>query len=278
MHNLIDQARIDRGLWWQEALSLTSGCTRAGAECLNCWAEANTHKRRTSNFYAFLTDDNGRWNGNVTFNHEQLKKLNRRKPTVFAVWNDLFHEKITLEQQKMAFDAFLKHPEHVFVVLTKRVDQMEVFSEWYRTNTGLEKFPPHIIGGTTAGTQKMVDERISVLLGCGFSTTVVSIEPLLFEVGIEPYLEHPDYEDGDKLSWVIIGAESGPNRRKCETEWIKNIVQICDESKTPCLVKQIHDKNSKLIKKFSDFPESVKKREFPVIQQYDQNPLFADMA
>jgi protein gp37 len=67
----------------------------------------------------------------------------------------------------------------------------------------------------------------------------------------------PDYRDciysGDKqygavikgLDWVIVGAESGNNRRFCNNEWIADLVKQCCDAGVPCFVKQIHNQKNK---------------------------------
>lgn len=45
--------------------------------------------------------------------------------------------------------------------------------------------------------------------------------------------------DGPRISWVIIGGESGPRARPCNIAWIRNIVRQCREAGVPTNVKQL---------------------------------------
>lgn len=40
------------------------------------------------------------------------------------------------------------------------------------------------------------------------------------------------------LGFVVVGAESGPNRRPCKVEWIEDIVDQCRAAQVPVFVKQ----------------------------------------
>lgn len=41
------------------------------------------------------------------------------------------------------------------------------------------------------------------------------------------------------LDWVIVGCETGPKRRPCDTQWVADIVQQCCEAAVPVFVKAI---------------------------------------
>ena len=42
---MTSQARINRGLYWQRALTLVEGCTPKSPGCLNCWSAQQAHMR-----------------------------------------------------------------------------------------------------------------------------------------------------------------------------------------------------------------------------------------
>lgn len=49
-----------------------------------------------------------------------------------------------------------------------------------------------------------------------------------------------DRENVKKWFWVIVGGESGPNRRPCSASWIMDIADQCKAAGVPCYIKQ-HD-------------------------------------
>lgn len=127
----ISRERFERGLWWQEALSVVEGCTEISEGCDHCWASRQAHMRGCQQSegiggrYGGLTDRYGRWVGEVRLQPQDLKKpIRRRKPTVYAVWNDLFHPDVPEEWIDRVWDTMWLAHCHTFVVLTKRVERM----------------------------------------------------------------------------------------------------------------------------------------------------------
>ena len=73
------------------------------------------------------------------------------------------------------------------------------------------------------------------------------------------------------VDWVIVGCESGNNRRPCKIQWVENIVDQVrrgrsdnDPNRTRIFIKQVNI-NGKVVKDWNDplFPEHLKIREFP---------------
>ena len=135
--------------------------------------------------------------------------------------------------------------------------------------------------GVTAENQEQADKRIPILLQIPAAKRFVSIEPLLGPVDltrinvsqlpacngyvanaldsrINSILDKP-YKH---LDWVIIGAESGPNRRECKIEWVRAILSQCRAVGIPVFIKQLHI-NGKLSKNMAEWPEDLRVREYP---------------
>lgn len=64
------------------------------------------------------------------------------------------------------------------------------------------------------------------------------------------------------IKWVVVGAESGPNRRPCKLEWVESIVEQCKSAGVPVFVKQL-DIGGKLVKDIEKFPAHLQIRQVP---------------
>ena len=74
------------------------------------------------------------------------------------------------------------------------------------------------------------------------------------------------YGDDPRIDWLIIGCESGPKRRPCKLEWVKDLIEQCDAAKIPAFVKQL-DLNGKVSKDPAEWPEWARRREYPRKEQ-----------
>ena len=61
---------------------------------------------------------------------------------------------------------------------------------------------------------------------------------------------------------MIIGCESGPKRRPCKVEWVRDLVQQCRAANVAVFVKQL-DINGKVSKNPEEWPEDLRVREYP---------------
>lgn len=110
--------KIDTGRYWDEGWKLVEGCDKVSPGCDNCWA---------------LDMDRRFKKGNVKveyFESRLQKPLKRKKPTVYAIWNDLFHEDVPFEFIAKVYYQMAICYWHKFIVLTKRPERMLQFYEW----------------------------------------------------------------------------------------------------------------------------------------------------
>ncbi len=81
IEEMIGKENVAKGRYWRLPWSLVSSCTRTSLGCKNCWAlamEKRFHKGEE---------------GKIVIHPERLDiPLKRKKPTVWAIWNDLFWE------------------------------------------------------------------------------------------------------------------------------------------------------------------------------------------
>lgn len=198
---------IGKGRYWDLPWSLVSGCTPCSPGCDHCWAAGI--ERRFGDGWLSLKD--GRFNGRVRPHPDRLSiPLKRRKPTVYAVWNDLFHEAVPDYFIDRAFAAMALCPRHTFLVLTKRPERMlawfsydkacrvradrvseacgDHFSLDPEADDPTDKWPlPNVYPGLTVCNPAEADEKIPRFLQVP-GKKFLSLEPLLGPIKLLQYL------------------------------------------------------------------------------------------
>jgi protein gp37 len=117
---------------------------------------------------------------------------------------------------------------------------------------------PNVWLGTSAEDQQRADERIPFLLECPAVVRFVSYEPALEAVRFARWMRQCTFgwaasgggcgdcdpcvwtaaQDGRFLNWLVIGGESGPNRRPFDLAWLESVAEQCDTAGVPLFVKQ----------------------------------------
>jgi protein gp37 len=237
---MFNKDRIDKGLYWDKAWSLVDGCTPVSPGCDHCWAELMNER-----FYKRKFSD-------VKFRADKLSIPGKtRNPTVFSVWNDLFHPAITDKEILTAVLEMNKNTKHIYLILTKRPKRMNLFFKGLKYGEPGSRFlwtgmPENIWLGVTAENQEMADKRIPLLLDIPASKRFVSVEPMLSEVNLinlkgpagsfyqvlEPVTGRP------ALDWVICGAETGKGKRAINIEWARKLKDQCVTAVVPFFFKK----------------------------------------
>jgi protein gp37 len=226
----------DAGQWWSEPWGLVRGCTHVSAGCNYCWLEVQSARFPWGRPHTA----NGKWNGNVQMQPYQLSKpVGMKRPQVFAVWSDLFHEDVSVHFIDSAWLTMKDSYWHTFVVLTKRPARMVKFLQFHERTT------PNIILATSVEDQAAADERLPYLrdLSRAGWRTMVSYEPALGAISIEPWL----WVAAGCPSWVIAGGETGPKRRKIELVWFRMIRDKCQRYGVPFWLKHINEEHGRTL-------------------------------
>ena len=182
-----------------------TGCTQVSPGCDHCYAKTLA-EGRLKKFYPDGFEK-------LTLHEDRLEKpFHWRKPrTVFVCsMSDLFHEHIPESFLKRVFQVMEETPQHTYMVLTKRPGRMAWFAERYG------RWPSNVWAGTSVESQKYAP-RLDVLRRVPSEVRFVSAEPLLGRVDLNL----------EGIHWVIAGGESGPQSRKMEIDWVRQLRDAC---------------------------------------------------
>lgn len=272
--------------YWDKAWSLVQGCTPCSPGCDHCWSASLAHRfmveGEPGHRNGVITNDKGQFDGTVITRPDRLNiPLKTKKPTVFAVWNDLFHEDVPEEFIYKAFEAMFSYD--TYLLLTKRAKRMADFIKMTEDYDSTEW--PFVWFGCTVCNQQEVDEKIPQLLQVP-GHKWLNIEPMLGPIDLVSWLFVPDLFGAPAdlipamgnfephIEAVVVGCETGPHRRPCNLEWIRLIVEQCKAAGVPCFVKQIQLPQDKCYKGYTieknivvheleQFPEDLRVRELP---------------
>jgi len=200
-----------------------------------------------------------RWPEKVTARWDRLElPLKVKKPTVWAVWNDLFHEDVPDEFIEQFINVVYEvWDSHIFLVLTKRAKRMAEFFLSSDRPALRNDLCPSLWLGVTVCNQQEADKKIPILLKIPAAYRWVSIEPCLSSID----LCNIGIQD---LDCVILGGETIGKRmgREMKIEWAESIVSQCEDAGVPVFVKQIH-LNGRLSKDINEWPIKLRRRELP---------------
>lgn len=215
------------------------GCTKVSQGCAHCYAE------RENKFFRWNEDGWG-----VGKPRHRTSKENWKKPYAWAKkaydsestvnifcssLSDILDDEVD-EQWQIDIFKMMDEIEYLFpgsvewLLLTKRIENAESIlpKEWL-DNPYLKS---NIRLGITVENQKSADHRIPILLDVWKGgKNFISCEPLLEYVDMRYWMS--------KLSWVILGFESGPECRPGNINWLDCMINDCKEEYTPVFVKQL---------------------------------------
>ena len=256
--------------WTDNTWNPISGCTPCSPGCQNCYARALINRYKGRKGWPESPDD-------ITFFPERLeqpKHWKEPKRIFVCSMSDFFHPKVKLSWQVEIIHVMMQCPQHTFMILTKREDQLDM----YNHVCGFFDLPNRWLG-VTVENQEYANIRIPALLKCDVQTKFVSVEPMLgpidlthiideenqlmidslhgkFGAGSDPGLVYPH------LDWVICGAETGSKARPMNPDWARALRDQCVEADIPFFLKKLSDGTRELDgQMWEQYPREAKEGE-----------------
>lgn len=255
-------------------------CQKISPGCKNCYSSRFQPRFRMPQFQ----EQRAEQMPEVFLHTPALEEvLRRRTPTRFF-WcdmTDIFGEWVSNEMIAACFGVMAATPQHTHQVLTKRIARALKWYTWIekalpschvlgaargvrwyaweragQTQQAWGKtvspswsgdmpawgWPlPNVHVGVSVENQQYADERIPLLMQIPAALRFLSVEPMIGPIDLRPYLAHCD---ASRISWVIVGGESGRNARPFDIAWARSIVAQCrpvGAPGVPCFVKQLGD-------------------------------------
>lgn len=225
-----NRTRIEPCHQWQDGVCLTCGATRPRI------------------FTASMADVFEDWRGPMLNSHGKMLYRDLTHPGMWRTSRFKGAEPITMQDVRdrlFRMTGFTLNVDWLF--LTKRPENIARMMpyDWSiqpRSNVWF---------GTSVEDQATADRRIPELTRVPARLRFLSMEPLLGPVDLSKWIgqrrvhnetEAILYGDGvpynDGIGWVIIGGESGSGARPCYLDWVRDIIEQCNEAGCPVFVKQ----------------------------------------
>lgn len=251
---------------WQPA----TGCSPCSPGCENCYAAtmAASPRLRNHRWYKGLATSSrpapgwtlGKWTSEVRCNEDALEKpLRWKTPRTIGVsfMGDLFHPDVPFDFLDKVFAVMALCQQHTFVLCTKRAERMR---EYLTGPVRPETWPlPNVHLGVTVESREQWT-RMAILQATPADHRWISYEPALG--CLRPSDRRPDEWTGpsvfplDGISGIVVGCESGPNRRPSDLSWPRQIRDDCEAAGVKLYVKQLIV-DGKFTKDATEFPEDL---------------------
>lgn len=266
-----NRSRIE---WTTRTWNPFEGCAHVSPGCAGCYAarEALALNGPGQKYEGLVQVAKGvpYWSGKFLINESEYTRPFRwgQPQRVFVnSRSDTFFEDAPFEAIARIFAIMGSLPQHTFQVLTKRPERMTAFFDWLgpdpletlRTQKVLNHrkevltlvnatWPfANVWLGVTVENQKAAEQRVPALLHAPAITRFVSCEPLLEPVDLSVISGTLNaYQGANKLGWVIVGGESGPNARPMDETWVRTFKNHCVQYSVPFFYKQRVDDGTKI--------------------------------
>ncbi len=254
--------------WCTHTWNPVTGCTKVSEGCRNCYAEAYAQRFNGGDFSAQL-------------HPERLYPNLPRKPAEIFIcsMSDLFHLLTYNFFIDLVYRVIMseKGQKHQFFILTKRPQRALVYYKSIQDDANMagdcnvvSAYTHNLWFGVTCENPKRWIERWPIVSQIPAHNVFVSIEPLLCDIDMNlptkpiygravAQFKNGILQDPIRIpDQIIVGCESGPNRRPCKIEWVESIAKQCDVAGVPLFIKQL-DINGKVEHNPKKFPKHLQK-------------------
>lgn len=212
--------------WTEFSWNPVTGCSKLSEGCRNCYAESMTRRLKAMGLEKYKDGFKIVRTHPITLSEPYEWKA--PKMVFVNSMSDLFHPAVPVDFIKSVFKVMNDNKQHVFQVLTKRIDRALMISQELQ-------WSENIWMGTSVENENVL-YRIDSLKLLQAKTKFLSCEPLLGPLsGL----------DLNGIDWVIVGGESGHNPRPLKKEWVIEIKEQCDAFGVAFFFKQWGGKNKK---------------------------------
>jgi protein gp37 len=208
--------------------NLVWGCVKVSEGCKYCYAEAFAERLGLDLWGPRAerrTFGDGYWQEPLRWN-AQAEHDGYRRNVFCSSMADTFedHPVVEQERQRRLWPLIATTPWLNWLLLTKRPENMLRMAPWQ------DNWPDNVWVMTSVETQRRADERVPLLLNVPAVIRGLSIEPQLEHINVTRWL--------DRLQWVIVGGESGPNARPFDPDWARALRAQCAEAGVAFFFKQ----------------------------------------
>ena len=205
--------------WTDGTWNPVTGCTKISPGCAHCYAETITLRFKRGG--PFLPGKS-----TIKLHPDRLRlPISWRAPRRIFVnsMSDLFHDEVPLSFIQDVFNVMREADRHTFQILTKRHERLQDVAD------SLD-WPDNVWLGVSVENQYWAEKRIPVLNKVPAAIRFLSVEPLLKQTNLQPFLA--------EINWVIVGGESGHRSRPIDPDWVRLIRDECVTANVPFFFKQ----------------------------------------
>jgi protein gp37 len=209
--------------WTDATWNPVRGCTKISPGCKHCYAETFAERFRGVKGHPYEQGFDLR-----LVPAKLAEPLRWRTPKMIFVnsMSDLFHDLVPDDYIVAVAKVMAAANWHTYQVLTKRSERLR---QLLSTQLGFAAQQPHIWWGVSVENRKHGVPRIDHLRAASAAVRFLSVEPLLEDLG---------KLNLDRISWVIVGGESGNGARPMDKQWVLSLRDQCQEKRVPFFFKQ----------------------------------------